>query len=351
LLAGRGVDHITLQRYLVWRRSVFLFVIVITLTSAVMNTVNDVLFPGDPVRGIVIRLDADDQVAIPTAADHTRFNDLADNVMGVLLYALPLSAFGAAFTWRRWRLSRRWLLAGWLAGFLVPMLLAICPLSWWQPEPGNAAVDLVYGVAYGLQWFILLLPAVLSLLPGMVRACLRIKSLLPESIIAGWILVAAAPFYSLLLLVVWVAICHVVTNVFLLLGMVLWIATPLVYVLHRGVLTKPVVAIADVQRIRRAQFHAKTMSCASMLLLLTFVFTAQLLGMYLVGFDVRTSLVRPWVVLQYVLEYWGRSLFTTVLAADFFMRVNRSIWQAEREFAARPEASEYDGLMSQLGQE
>jgi hypothetical protein len=199
-----------------------------------------------------------------------------------------------------------------------------------------------------LQWFILLLPAVLSLLPGMVRACLRVKSLLPESVVSGWVLVTLAPFYSLLLLVVWVAICHLVTDFYLLWGMLLWIAAPLLYAVRGGVLTRPVLCEHDRDRLRRLQIYVNLLLLLAMALLLAFLLTAQVLGMRLVGLDPQTSLVRPWVVVQYVLEYWGRSLFNTVLAADFLMRMNRSIWMAGREFADSPDAADYDRLMRQL---
>lgn len=348
-LCSQGVSHETLHRFLVWRRSVFFFIAVVTLTSAAMNSINDATDPDDPVGGLVFRLGKEKQVELPAMTmPQSRFAELANNIMGVLLYALPLSALGAAVTWKRWRRSRRFLLAGWLIGFLVPMVLALTPLSWREAEPGNPAVDFVYGVIYGFTWLVLLLPAVLSLLPGMVQACLRIKTLLPESIIPGWILVAAAPFYSSLLLIGWVVLSHLVTNYYLLIGMLLWIVAPLVYVLWARVLVGPLVTEEDRESFRRVQLLASGLYYLSMVLLLIFLFTLEILGVRLVGVDPQNSLLRPWVVIQYLLEYWGRALFITVLAADFFMRVNYSIWRAGSAFRDTPAATEYQQLMEHL---
>ena len=54
------------------------------------------------------------------------------------------------------------------------------------------------------------------------------------------------------------------------------------------------------------------------------------------------------MVVQYFLEYWGRALFITVVAADFFMRVNHSIWMTSTRFADTPAAEDYERLMNEL---
>ena len=49
--------------------------------------------------------------------------------------------------------------------------------------------------------YVTLMPSVLSLIPGVIRACLRIKALIPESVLPGLFLIAAAPLYFLIFLV------------------------------------------------------------------------------------------------------------------------------------------------------
>jgi len=57
----------------------------------------------------------------------------------------------------------------------------------------DAALDFVYSASE----FALLIPAILSLIPGVLNGCLRAKSLLPAAQLPGWLLVFAAPAFSL----------------------------------------------------------------------------------------------------------------------------------------------------------
>ena len=66
--------------------------------------------------------------------------------------------------------------------------------------------------------YVTLMPAVLSLIPGVLRACLRIKALIPESILPGLFLVAATPLYILLFLVIFTTINQAAGNIVLILG-------------------------------------------------------------------------------------------------------------------------------------
>ena len=52
----------------------------------------------------------------------------------------------------------------------------------------------------------------LALVPGLLRGCLRIKSLLPESVLPGWFLAAAAPMQILVLLAALLGVAGVFTD-------------------------------------------------------------------------------------------------------------------------------------------
>jgi hypothetical protein len=54
--------------------------------------------------------------------------------------------------------------------------------------------------------------AVLSLIPGVQKACLRVKGLLPQSVLPGWFVVVASTLYGLFLLVIFVAVDQVTTE-------------------------------------------------------------------------------------------------------------------------------------------
>ena len=73
------------------------------------------------------------------------------------------------------------------------------------------------------------MPAVLSLLPGVLRGCLRIKALIPESILPGLFLVAATPLYILLFLVIFTTVNQVIGDLLLVLGILALLGAPMLY--------------------------------------------------------------------------------------------------------------------------
>jgi hypothetical protein len=87
---------------------------------------------------------------------------------------------------------------------------------------------------------------------------------------------------------------------------------------------------------------------ASAACLVAYAATWQALGLRLVGLEPGTSLLRPWEVARYALDFLGRSLFVTVLGADLLLRATLSAWRHQREFLRAGRAEEYDGLMEEL---
>ncbi len=133
----------------------------------------------------------------------TTFGNLAAVLRMLSLFALPLGAFLAGRAWDRHRRSRRTLTISWTLSFLTPRLLGLLPAAWMLELPqGDAqaqqAQTILVGMLGAIVSFVSLMPSVLSLIPGVLRACLRVKALLPESILPGWFLIAATPLYALL---------------------------------------------------------------------------------------------------------------------------------------------------------
>lgn len=61
----------------------------------------------------------------------TAFAHFADFMHLILLYALPVAALSVAFLWTRFKLTFRITAAAFIFSFLVPLLIALCPWSWW----------------------------------------------------------------------------------------------------------------------------------------------------------------------------------------------------------------------------
>jgi hypothetical protein len=346
-------DDLLLQRQLAWRRSVLVLVIVFTSLTAAIDTTTRLIGGPRVSFNFVLHIDPDEG-----AESQTWFGDVCDFLWLLSFYAMPAAALLALLLWARPKASRSILLAGWAASFLVPVAIALTPWSWWTADPSppttasarlvRQSERIVEGLVWGNYYVVILSPAVLALVPGLLRACVRIKLLLPESTLAGWFLVAAAPFNSLLVLVTVVALAQVAPSPLLLAGMLLWLAAPLAYLIRAGTITRPLCSPEDLLGLARVQRVAWALIAAASVCLIAYVATWQVFGRRLVGLEPETSLLRPWEVARYFLDFLGRSLFVTVLGADLLLRATLSAWRYEREFQQSNRATRYDQMMEKL---
>lgn len=346
-------DDLVLGRHLAWRRSVLVLVIAFTALTAAIDTATKLVGGPRASFNFVLRLG-------PTEgpAEQTWFGDLADLLWLLSFYAMPVAALLALLLWARPRASRSILLAGWGASFLMPVAIALTPWSWWTVEPPQPTTNparlareyerMVEGLAWSNYYLFVLSPAVLALVPGMLRACVRIKRLLPESVLPGWFLVAAAPFNSLLVLVTVVALAQVAPSPLLVAGMLLWLAAPLAYLTRARTFTRPLCSPEDLRGLAGVQVIAWALILASAACLIAYAASWQAFGLRLVGLRPTTSLLRPWELARYFLDFLGRSLFVTVLGADLLLRATLSAWRHQREFLQADRAKVYNRLMEKL---
>ncbi len=338
-LAAHAITEEAVQRYLAWRHSILLVILGPIILSALLGSIK--MF--GQFEGL------------------TGFGALANVIHILSLYAMPLAVLAACLLWSHLKLSRTLLLYGWVISFLVPIMVALFPLDWLVNMDAAIRADnaeqhkLAVGIASaltGLIYFFMFLPVVLSLMPGCVRACLRIKTLLPESIVPGWFLVAASVVYAFIILPVFIAVSKFTGNLMLIVGVLLVVCGPLVYVFFARVFIRPLSSDEDVRQIRRVQKIAGIVTASSLVLLVIFAMTKKVpLGeKYLVGFSSDSSLLQPWSwgVIHFAIEYVGRSLYVTAVAADLFMMLNISVWVNGKKFAATARAEAYDRLIGEL---
>jgi hypothetical protein len=347
---ARPVADQALPQFLAWRRRVLLLVILLTALTAAIDTATWLV--GGPQLSLDFLLTLDPE---SEPVQQTLFGDVAELFWRLSFYAMPAAALLAAACWARPRASRSILVAGWAVSFLVPVAIALTPWGWWtvEPEvgrfPGVERVERVAeGVAWGVYYVVVLSPAVLALVPGIMRACIRVKMLLPGAVLPGWLLVAAAPFNGLLMLVTFVALAQVAPSPLLLAGMLLWLAAPLAYLARARVYTCPIASADELRTARRVQAVAWVLALGSAGCLIGYAASGEAFGLRLVGLDAKTSLVRPWQVIRYGLDFSGRALFVTVLGADVLLRATLSAWRHQRAFQAGPAAAEFDRLMERL---
>jgi hypothetical protein len=352
-LAGLGIHEPVLQRYLAWRRSVLLVTCLPVTLIALLTTLD-------------------------RFSDELEYRRGLGNVWRALQilapYALPISAAAALLVWPHQRRSRQLLAWGWLIAFLVPLLLFLVPADWvfdiWKlPARFDAAfhkaATYLIGIAYFL-WLAVYLPVfVVSVTFGIQRGCLRLKSLFPQSSVPGLLLIVSAPVFPLVLFPIFVLFNQVASNPLLLGGMWLLLASPLVYAAFGRTFLRPLVSDQDRDRMTLAQGIAQGFFWLGTLLLLIYATTHVwevpdldaepredhfvMKHLTILGFTSEGSLFRPWdwrVIRWLAVESLGRTLFTTVVVTDLFVRLNRSVWYYHKQLAGDPQADMYDRAMS-----
>jgi hypothetical protein len=191
--------------------------------------------------------------------------------------------------------------------------------------------------------FLSIMPMVFSLLPAATRACVRVKVFLPQSLAPGWGLVASAPLFVVLTLALFIFFYHARGNLLLILGLLLWIGAPLIYLTKFSLLTRPLTERRDLDALAKVQTAVVGAIAGGVLLIIFFLFDAGIVG-------TSGDALRPWSATLHAtwIEFVGRSQYMTVLFADALMLISLSVWREEKKFAGTEGAGLYDRTMDSL---
>ncbi len=409
-LTAAGVTGPTIQRYAVWRRSLLLVALAPTTLSVILAVVD----------------------AIQTGfGELTALGKFLELAWVAALAGLAAACAVGVLSWKKPGRAAGVLAAGWLAAFLLPFVTALLPAGWLyhvrdidparsahigksvaapkadtskppaKPAPDEeeddddgpaagadvspetlekiqkmqeAAVEFVLsGSAY-----LLLLPAVLSVIPGAVNGCLRIKSLLPASQLPGWLLVCAAPAFLLFWVVILVIANHVARSPLLVFGVLLWAGAPIWYSVGGKVFVSSQITEQEASRIGRIKLRALVTTLVGLALLLAFAVSAKVVGLHVVGFDRHAAVtskldeafseddevsieeiqqavaesksfvyafdLSSW---RFLVDFLAKLLVVTGVFADLVLRATLAAWRNERALRAKPESAAFDASMSE----
>jgi hypothetical protein len=329
--------------------------------------------------------------------------------------ALPVAALVGAVRWTRPGAGATPLLLAWAAAFLLPFAYALLPVGLLyhvQPvvpvtvvkppaadehdkDAGHApaiAVDdpelaeTVLAVEEAAVEFVLaagtylmLLPAVLSLIPGALNGCLRVKALLPAAQLPGWLLVVTAPAFLLFWLVILALANHVAHSPLLAAGVLLWAGSPVLYSALGGAFVRPQLTDADAANIGRVKRLVGLTALTGVGLIVAFVLTAEVGGLRVVGFDreaavatkleeladddetgmedVRTALAEAKSMVyafdlssyRLAVDFLAKLLVVTAVFADLVLRATLAAWRADRELRRAGGDLGYDSAAAALG--
>lgn len=382
-LKARGIQQPAMQSYFAWRRGVLVFVVLSAILSAGLATFREYTETGERIdvqETIAKHFRLDEHGAIRAAlgaqsmgdedeeeesmatadqAPKTALQQFSDFLDDTGLYLLALAALAASVLWTRFQFTFQIMVGTFVLTFLVPLLLGFCPWSWWEKGYADIAYNpqtqtwqyferIWEGLKDGALYLVPLLPAVLSLVPGVQRACIRVKMLLPQSILPGSLLVIISPFYAMFLLVIFVSINQLRLDSLFSVGMLLFIAAPLTYAVQASLFTKPLTSESDYRRIRVVKGIAGAITALAGALLVAYLAKGEIWGVRLLGTDPKSALMVPLDLVEFFLEFVTRAMFITVLGADLFMRMNLTAWKHTRDFTGSPEAADYDRVMGEF---
>lgn len=326
-LISLGVDDEESRKYHAWRRSVLTVILLFGGVTVLLDTIS------------------------AAAADHSNlsgFGGFLEVLQIASLLVMPVMALRALRVWSRHKRSRRIAAIGWIVSFGAPLLFALIPVTARYDVDGGIRdqVRLVGAMAY----YITLMPTVLALIPGIMRACLRIKVLLPQSILPGWFLVGAAPIWMFLFMVIFVTVNQLAGDFLLIVGVLAITGAPLLYLLHVALITRPLSSDDDQKRLLQIQRQVRLILTVGIGFLLLWLFTASMFGKDLIGIDADKSMIRPWSIdlIRLPVEFVSHSMFTMCLAADLFMVMNLSVWKHTKEFVGSAAAGDYDRRMNEI---
>lgn len=410
-LATAGLTGPVAQRYAAWRRSLLLVAAAVSTGAFALAVVD---------------------TAVGGMGEYTAFGKGLEAAWLVAAAALPLAALVGAVRWTRPGAGAALLTAAWVVTFLLPFVYALLPVGLIyhiqpvtpesvsklttkptppatnppltkaaddddeddaKPDPKHplvtppvdpAAIEKAVAMEEALVEFVLsgggyllLLPAVMSLIPGVVNGCLRVKALLPVAQLPGWLLVTIAPAFLLFWLVLLAVANHAAHSPLLVFGVLLWAGSLALYSVFGRVFVRPHLTDADAARIGRVKRVVGLTGLVGIGLLAAFALTAKVAGLRVVGFDreaavstkldaladddeisledVQAALVESKSVIyafdlasfRLVIDFLAKLLVVTAVSADLALRATLTAWRNDRSLRGSGDAG-YDATASTL---
>jgi hypothetical protein len=336
-LQALGITSAAAVRYHAWRRSA------LTLIAP--------LFAITAVFAIIDLTDVETEGL-------TGLGSMAAYLPSIVLIVLPVMTGLALLKWTDLRVSQRIVFWSWLVSVIVPIVIALLPPEWLLDTAGldreeKAAALLTAGLILSIGYGVSLVPTLVSIPSGVMRGCLRVKALLPQSVLPGWFLVSVAPFYSLMACVAFVMIMQVAGSPLLIVGVAIIAFGPLLYVRNASLYIRAVESDDERRRLARLQRVSLIMTLVAYAFIALWAFTKEIASgddgsvVRLFGFS-GSSLFKPWDFILRAFELVARSLLTSVVFAHIFLQMNRTSWVYGRQFSGTRSEAEYDRTMAEL---
>jgi hypothetical protein len=350
--ASPPIDLPHVQDYLAWRRS--MVVVGVPALSLVL------------LQNVISWAEFGEQAAMFSGFVHVLML-LQTSAVAFLLWALVASTR----SWTDAARVRTRLRRAWLTYFLVPILICLVPFASLitAPElappskqalgeamervnagiqgPGDQElvlrgflghlVRLVFGVVVLLQ----LAPTFLALFPGITRAGLAVKTLLPGRSTPAAVASLAAPIYAAGFLLAGVTLHQAGGNALLAVGLLVFLVGPLTLARRSLALAEPMERDEARKQVAQARTASRWWIAGGGTLLLVALFDVDVMGVPLVGTG-EQKILSPWSLVGNVASFFVTLCVFTVVASDALVAgLERAKVRLEQD-AAKP-AFQQDG--------
>lgn len=330
-LSAAGVVEPQVQGLLVWRRTLLIVITPLLLLAVILSVY---------------------QVTVTTTQDRSEFMTGLGRFLAwlspITLLALPVGALIAIGWWTGTGRSTRILFWSWLVATVAPLAKALLPLSWQWDFAAMGASDFeslngyrpqsveeiqeyadirsgILGMLGVIEYSVALLPVIVGLVSGVLRGARRTKSIFPSSIVSGWFVIIAGPFYSIILLTMFAIIAPMLGNALLAAGALILAAAPMLNLLFMRNFTRPISRKEAAPLFYRSSILSIGVSALGLALLGIYLFTAEVSGTRVLGSVSTVEDDDAWFsyldVSQAGVGLLARYFFTTVVMVFLFTRL------------------------------
>jgi hypothetical protein len=190
--------------------------------------------------------------------------------------------------------------------------------------------------AIGAFALITLAPRIFGLFPGIVRASLTLRTLVPESPLPGYVVALIEPLYMVFLMLVIVTVAQV-GNALVFFGMLSLFVSTIFLMKEVRALSKPMDPVAMNAHLKPLRMRMLIATGIGLLFLL-------------IGSHDAWKEVGTWKLLGVVCHLFGNIFLLTAVTADFFIGLMKYSFDEEKNFRASPLYSDLERRFADLAQ-
>jgi hypothetical protein len=304
-----------MRKYLVWRKSSLLVAgIFLTFTAATS------------LLGMAISVAEEQSSEEPSSGDI--FNGLglmAEWSMLLSPVVLASAVWAAFYFWLRKPFTSFHVLTyGWLVALIMSLWPLVVPFRYFLSVELDFVPDvqdldgtledlaqIAFRATVAVLYAINIFPVIVTVPSGIIRGSLRVRGLLPECSLAGWLIVITSPLYPLLVLMAMVLVSQLLGNVLLLLGSFVFMVAPTLYIFRRKLYTKPKLTAGEISQVNWNQRIISGLTLFGLFLIAVWALT-----------DAELEIgIEPSVVVRFILSFLGNQFCNTVVFADIVLRI------------------------------